>query len=462
MKSLFMKATALFLALLLCLGSSEFALTTVRAEETATAAEAQKGKDFLKNVIGEYIPLFEGASFDAKYDHYWHDYSAAVAGASMADMCVTMLKQGIGATTYGKAATESFFCGFTENVAKIAFGGVDGTEVTFTLKDGKTIKHTYAYVKDAEATGETEGQKMAMGGYVYKSKDNNKDEFTYLFMCPDTPDTTYHLEFRYGSDEADILNLTGGKYKNWLAAGFSASALNDPKEALMSRVIGLFVAENLEGMSGDEAASQRASLEGTWDMDTTAFKSYPGYENASMYMELGKNGTGKSYVDMTGSGSYTLASEYPFYTYGSKDASGKETGVYLVMSEDEGLKTATYEISEANGVKTLVFASSEGVITYYGRKALTKAKITKAKIKDGKKLSLTWKKVENAEGYEVLYSTSKKFKNAKTLDVKSKTSAKISKLKKKTYYVKVRAYSKDAAGNKVFGKYSKTTVVNNK
>jgi hypothetical protein len=24
--------------------------------------------------------------------------------------------------------------------------------------------------------------------------------FKYVFLCPDTPATTYHIEFRYGSD----------------------------------------------------------------------------------------------------------------------------------------------------------------------------------------------------------------------------------------------------------------------
>ena len=241
-------------------------------------------------------------------------------------------------------------------MAKIAFGGEDGTDVTYTLKNGKTVKHSYVYVKDAAATGEAEGR----------------------------------------------------------------------------------------------------------EMDTTAFKDYPGYENASMYIELSAEGQGKSYVDMTGSGAYMLASEYPFYTYGTKDASGTEKGVYLVVSGDEGLKTATYEISEKDGVKTLLFNSTEGVITYYGRNAVIAApKITKTKVKKSKTLTVSWKAVENADGYEVTYSTSKKFKKAKTVSA-SKASAKIKNLKKKNYYVKVRGYVLDPLGNKIYGEYSQTSVIKNK
>ena len=66
------------------------------------------------------------------------------------------------------------------------------------------------------------------------------------------------------------------------------------------------------------------------------------------------------------------------------------------------------------------------------------------------------KKVAGAAGYEIKYSTNKKFKKSvKTVRFTGKSKT-ISKLKKnKTYYVKVRAYKKDANGNKVYGKYSK-------
>lgn len=63
----------------------------------------------------------------------------------------------------------------------------------------------------------------------------------------------------------------------------------------------------------------------------------------------------------------------------------------------------------------------------------------------GKKAKVTWKKVADATGYQVYYSTSKQFKGAKKTTVKKgKTVTKtLTKLKKgKTYYVKVRAYKK--------------------
>lgn len=51
-----------------------------------------------------------------------------------------------------------------------------------------------------------------MEGYVFQSTDKNEDEFKYVFLCPDTPATTYHIEFRYGSDLTELLKLNTGKY----------------------------------------------------------------------------------------------------------------------------------------------------------------------------------------------------------------------------------------------------------
>lgn len=66
------------------------------------------------------------------------------------------------------------------------------------------------------------------------------------------------------------------------------------------------------------------------------------------------------------------------------------------------------------------------------------------------------KKVADAEGYQIQYSTSKKFtkKTTKTKTTK-KTSYKVTKLKKKTtYYVRVRSYKLDENGKKVYSKWT--------
>ena len=71
----------------------------------------------------------------------------------------------------------------------------------------------------------------------------------------------------------------------------------------------------------------------------------------------------------------------------------------------------------------------------------------------GRKLTASWKKVSEADGYQIQYAPNKKFKKAKSQTVKS-TSVTLKKLKKKTtYFVRVRAY-KAVDGKKVFGKWS--------
>ena len=88
----------------------------------------------------------------------------------------------------------------------------------------------------------------------------------------------------------------------------------------------------------------------------------------------------------------------------------------------------------------------------------TVGKINKIKglaVKNQKKLKVkaTWKKLTNVSGYQIQYAPNKKFKKAKSKTVKS-SSVTLKKLKKKkTYFVRVRAY-KLANGKKVYGKWS--------
>lgn len=87
-------------------------------------------------------------------------------------------------------------------------------------------------------------------------------------------------------------------------------------------------------------------------------------------------------------------------------------------------------------------------------KGPAKPKIT-AKSSGKKKVKVTVKKaVKNAKGYQVQYSTKKNMKSAKKKATTKKTYT-IKKLKSGSYvYVKVRAYTLDSTGSKVYGKLS--------
>ena len=81
--------------------------------------------------------------------------------------------------------------------------------------------------------------------------------------------------------------------------------------------------------------------------------------------------------------------------------------------------------------------------------AAKKAAVKSVKSKKAGKAIVTVKKVAGAEGYQVQYSLKKSMKSAKNVKIK-KNNITIKRLKKgKTYYVRVRAFSKDSNGKQI-------------
>ena len=92
--------------------------------------------------------------------------------------------------------------------------------------------------------------------------------------------------------------------------------------------------------------------------------------------------------------------------------------------------------------------------------APTKTSLSSVKNIKKRKLAAKWKKVKDAEGYQVEYALNSRFtKNKKSKTIKGNTTKSLSftssRLKKsKVYYVRVRAYKTDVNGKKVYGKWS--------
>lgn len=88
-------------------------------------------------------------------------------------------------------------------------------------------------------------------------------------------------------------------------------------------------------------------------------------------------------------------------------------------------------------------------------KAVTLSKPVIKKLKAlGKKLSISYKKVKNADGYQIYIANKKNGKYTLKLTVKKKITCTINKLKKgHKYFVKLRAYNK-GNGKKVYSKFS--------
>lgn len=91
-----------------------------------------------------------------------------------------------------------------------------------------------------------------------------------------------------------------------------------------------------------------------------------------------------------------------------------------------------------------------------GKKTVSlKAPSIKVKVK-GKKVTISWKKVKGAKGYQIYTAKKKKGKYKRKITLKKATKVKysFSLKKKKKCYIKVRAYKK-VSGKMVYSKYSK-------
>lgn len=103
-----------------------------------------------------------------------------------------------------------------------------------------------------------------------------------------------------------------------------------------------------------------------------------------------------------------------------------------------------------------------GNTTLYAKWAKVKVNSTsikKLKKRSGRKLEVTIRKVSDAKGYQIRYSTKSSMKSAKSVQTTT-TKKTISGLKAgSTYYLQVRAYKLDSTKKKVYGKWSKSKKV---
>ena len=110
----------------------------------------------------------------------------------------------MGSTTYGdKADPNTFYCGFINDGKGSFFPGRWQSRI-YHKRQPKKFPIRISFCKKDALSG-------VMEGYVFQSTDKNEDEFKYVFLCPDTPATTYHIEFRYGSDLTELLKLNTRK-----------------------------------------------------------------------------------------------------------------------------------------------------------------------------------------------------------------------------------------------------------
>ena len=175
-------------------------------------------------------------------------------------------------------------------------------------------------------------------------------------MMPDTPDTTYHLEFRYGSNTEDLAKYNEGPYAYWLAAGFPVNA----DEKMIQNVIELFCLENMEySAHAPEAVAQLKDLGfvGSWQADLSAYGEE--YASVDLSMAIDENGHGVT----TMNGVQTADFEAYAADIGEK---GDGLGLYVAWSNlEQEAESAPYAFSAAeNGQTVLTLIADDGAISW--------------------------------------------------------------------------------------------------
>ena len=141
-------------------------------------------------------------------------------------------------TVYGEEAVAPYAngggvydCSFTGGLSTLEFDGANSAIKGYDAAGNDIFSHPYPYV----------GMEEIRGLYEYESDDADSGEFTYFCMAPDTNTTTYHIEFRYGSDLDALGQYDAGPYAYWLASGIST----DYDQTMIENCIELFCTENL-------------------------------------------------------------------------------------------------------------------------------------------------------------------------------------------------------------------------
>ena len=242
MKKITRKLIPIMLALALLISCSAFGM----AEDTDGAAEAAA---LLENIKGTYEPLFPVIT-KPEYDQLWLDPCISALGEDAGPQTAEMLKAACNGTIYGQDAVDAFGdgsngvqfdCLFINGVSTITF---DGAVISGADENGNQVfSHEYAYTGKLALAG-------MMEGYLYETADEEAGEFRYFYLMPDTPASTYHLEFRYGSNTDDLTKYNEGPYAYWLAAGFPV----DADDEMIKNVITLFCEENLAEEQAEDAA----------------------------------------------------------------------------------------------------------------------------------------------------------------------------------------------------------------
>lgn len=209
--------------------------TTKAEKESITDKNQEAAEKLLTDLEGTYQELWPVILAD-KYNQLWIDDSTAIVGEENAQAAVKKISSMVTGTVTGEEAVKAYKdgnmaydCEFLQGVKQFTF---EGTTISGKDENGNEVfKHSYHYV----------GMEKTRELYIYESDDADSGEFTYFCIASDTMKTTWHIEFRYGSNLDELEKYDAGKYAYWLAAGISINYAQEDVE----NCIQLFCKENL-------------------------------------------------------------------------------------------------------------------------------------------------------------------------------------------------------------------------
>lgn len=125
--------------------------------------------------------------------------------------------------------------------------------------------------------------------------------------------------------------------------------------------------------------------------------------------------------------------------------------LYAVWEKNENIPIPKNDTVKNDTIKNDTIPADEKPVKVIVKKSAIRKAV---RTKNNKKIKITLKKVAGVKGYQIQYATSKKFTRKTTKTVKVKKNIKtITKLKRKVYYIRVRAY-KTVKGKIYYSKWS--------
>lgn len=341
---------------------------------------------------------------------------------------------------------------------------------TYRVYDGDdiVIKPTLSDYKNQEITDvEKEGLKFVWykreythtADYEVKNKKKEKIGTDSMLVLKNLKGNWYGCDYDYDYDHEDV-RICCDVYKNGILVQ-SEEEIKLIKEDFIDnckvptgRV--LYVQKNQKvNLNAEIYSANGEKLDGNKKEYTYEWERYQGnsgfiYDQESSSFAISKVTDDDIYANN--------GCKYKCRVYKDGELIGEETFYLLYEKEDSndpGNKTDNNKGNNAgnNIGNSSVNNAGNNVVNNINEFKKSKVNIKAQNVK-GKKVKILFKKVKDAKGYQIQYSLDKKFKKIKRTKNVSKNSYTIKKLKKKTYYIRVRAYVM-VKGKKVYGNWSK-------